>query len=217
MKFNEQLRIARERKNLSQTELAEKLLVSKTTIEAFENGSAEPDTSTLVSLSKALSVSTDYLCANDDSTSFLNQKNSVVSKAVRGVIIAVIAVVIFFGGFTIGSSFKATVNSFKEQVPDKVSASGVSFSFDGENVKYRFSPSVTGKNYSYKICFIDYLGKEFVFDTEQKGGVCSGSVVFDSINIQCVTYSVTNLKQTRTAMIATNLDLNVSGTTWQEI
>ena len=217
MKFSEQLRITREKRKLSQTELAEKLLVSRSVVEAWETGESEPDLETLTSIAKVLEVSVDHLCSNYTETPFSNNVLSPLSKGVRYLIIAVITLAIFFGGFTIGSNFKTTISSLKEDIPDKVYASGISFSFDGENVKYRFSPSVTGKNYSYKITFTDYSGKTFEFNTEQKGGVCSGSAVFDSINIENVTYTVKNLKQSRTALIATNLDLKPEGTTWDAV
>lgn len=217
MKFSEQLRITREKRKLSKAELAEKIFVSRSAIEDWENGKSEPDIETLTAIAKALNVSVDHLCSNYTETPFSSISSSPFSKGVRYLIIAVIAVAVFFGGFTIGSSFKATINNLKENIPDKVHASAVSFSFDGENVSYRFSPSVTGKNYSYKIAFTDYSGKVFEFDCVQKGGVCSGSVSFDSINIQNVSYTVTNLKQSRTALIATNLDLKPEGTTWDNV
>lgn len=55
------LKTVREERNYSQKELAEAIHVSTSTISHYENGTREPDTSTLVQLSEYLNVSTDYL------------------------------------------------------------------------------------------------------------------------------------------------------------
>lgn len=55
----------RKERNLSQSELAEKIGVSQQTISKYEKGIREPDISTLLSLSKIFNVSIDFLLENN--------------------------------------------------------------------------------------------------------------------------------------------------------
>ncbi len=61
MKFNECLKIYRQRARLTQFELANKLMVSPATISKYEVGSVSPDINTLVHLASIFNVSTDEL------------------------------------------------------------------------------------------------------------------------------------------------------------
>ena len=55
--FAEKVRDAREKCGFSQTELAEKIGISKRSVIAYESGEKEPRHSTLMKLAKALGVS----------------------------------------------------------------------------------------------------------------------------------------------------------------
>lgn len=59
--FAEKVRDAREKCGFSQTELAEKIGISKRSVIAYESGEKEPRHSTLMKLAKALGVSTKFL------------------------------------------------------------------------------------------------------------------------------------------------------------
>ena len=59
--FGERLKTLRKERRLGQTELANKLNVSKGVISLWENGLREPKLSNLIAISKFFEVSIDYL------------------------------------------------------------------------------------------------------------------------------------------------------------
>ncbi len=65
MKLSEKILSLRKQKGLSQEELADRLNVSRQAISRWEVGSAQPDASNILQLSKLFDVTTDYLL-NDD-------------------------------------------------------------------------------------------------------------------------------------------------------
>jgi transcriptional regulator with XRE-family HTH domain len=65
-KFPDRLRAARERKNLSQSELAERAGLQPSAVSHFETGRRSPSFDNLKGLSEALQVSTDYLLGRVD-------------------------------------------------------------------------------------------------------------------------------------------------------
>lgn len=64
--FNERLKKIRESHNMSQTELAHKLCVSKQSVSNWENDNIQPSIEILVKLARFFSVSTDYLLGLDN-------------------------------------------------------------------------------------------------------------------------------------------------------
>lgn len=60
-KFNENLRIARERRGLSQREMAERIGVAKSTYSLYESGNREPGVPTIKKIADVLCVSADEL------------------------------------------------------------------------------------------------------------------------------------------------------------
>lgn len=66
MKFPERLKSIRKAKNITQTELAELLNISKSTIGMYEVGSREPNFEILKNLADFFNVSVDYLLGNED-------------------------------------------------------------------------------------------------------------------------------------------------------
>lgn len=66
MKFNEKLKAARKRKNLTQQQLAEALNVSRSLIARWEYGDVCPNIDYLKSLSNILEVPYDELLDNED-------------------------------------------------------------------------------------------------------------------------------------------------------
>lgn len=65
-KFNENLRLARERKGLSQKEVAEQIGVAKSTYSLYESGNREPNVQTIKKIADILSTSADELLGLDD-------------------------------------------------------------------------------------------------------------------------------------------------------
>lgn len=60
-KFNENLKSARERRNLSQTQIADAIGVAKSTYSLYESGKREPNVQTIKKISDVLNVSADEL------------------------------------------------------------------------------------------------------------------------------------------------------------
>ena len=65
MKLSDKILKFRKQSGMSQEELAQKLNVSRQTISRWEIGSAQPDASNLLQLSKLFRVTADYLINED--------------------------------------------------------------------------------------------------------------------------------------------------------
>lgn len=65
MELSEKILTLRRARGLSQEALAEKLQVSRQAVSRWENGTALPDASNILQLSKLFGVSADYLLNND--------------------------------------------------------------------------------------------------------------------------------------------------------
>lgn len=65
-KFNENLKIARERKGLSQKDIAESIGVARSTYSLYESGNREPNVQTIKKIADILNVSADELLGIDD-------------------------------------------------------------------------------------------------------------------------------------------------------
>lgn len=64
--FNERLRDLRESQNLTQTQLAKKLLIDQRSLSFYELGKYEPNIDTLKRIAVFFNVSTDYLLGLTD-------------------------------------------------------------------------------------------------------------------------------------------------------
>ena len=64
--FNENLKFARERKVISQKDLAEIIGVAKSTYSLYESGNREPNVQTIKKIADALNVSADELLGIDE-------------------------------------------------------------------------------------------------------------------------------------------------------
>lgn len=65
-RFNENLKMARERKGLSQKDIAESIGVAKSTYSLYESGNREPNVQTIKKIADILNVSADELLGIDD-------------------------------------------------------------------------------------------------------------------------------------------------------
>lgn len=65
-KFNENLKLARERKGISQKDMAENIGVAKSTYSLYESGNREPNVQTIKKIADILNVSADELLGIDE-------------------------------------------------------------------------------------------------------------------------------------------------------
>ncbi len=70
IKWNENIKIYREKFGYSQKELSNMLSISERTLKRYEAGDSEPTISILINLSKIYDTSIDSIIGNDASTSF---------------------------------------------------------------------------------------------------------------------------------------------------
>ena len=68
-KFNENLKIARERRGFSQKDVAEKIGVAKSTYSLYESGNREPNVQTIKKIADLLKISADELLGLDEEVS----------------------------------------------------------------------------------------------------------------------------------------------------
>lgn len=81
MKLEEKILALRKQYGMSQEELAGKLNVSRQAISRWEMGTAQPDVSNILQLSKVFCVTTDYLL-NDECEEEIRRTNKEISKGV---------------------------------------------------------------------------------------------------------------------------------------
>lgn len=79
MDFGQNIKLLREKKHLTQTDIAEELFVSRKTVSSWENERSYPDMVTLVKLSDIYQISLDKLLKEDLSMLDHYQKQSVTS------------------------------------------------------------------------------------------------------------------------------------------
>ena len=81
------LALLRKKAKMNQLELAEKLGVSQQTISKYENGTREPDHTTILKLSEIFNVSTDYLLGKTDNTTdeqyYLNGETRQIAQEIK--------------------------------------------------------------------------------------------------------------------------------------
>lgn len=73
--FNENLRIAREQRGLTQKEVAEGVGVAKSTYSLYESGAREPNVQTIKKLADLLKTSADKLLGLDDTETIAAHKD----------------------------------------------------------------------------------------------------------------------------------------------
>lgn len=76
-KFNENLRIAREQRGLSQKEMSERIGVAKSTYSLYESGNREPNVQTIKKIADTLNVSADMLLG-------IEEENNVIAAHFDG-------------------------------------------------------------------------------------------------------------------------------------
>lgn len=70
--ISDRIRILRQKNNWSQTQLAEKLGLTRSSVNAWELGISTPSTSTIIQLTSLFHVSADYLLEINDNPDIIN-------------------------------------------------------------------------------------------------------------------------------------------------
>ena len=86
MNIGEKIRIAREEKNLTQTQAAESLMVSRQTISSWENGKSLPDILSVIRMSNLYKLSLDELLKGDKAMMEKFEKDAEIQKVERKLI-----------------------------------------------------------------------------------------------------------------------------------
>lgn len=105
MKFSEKIFKLRKQHGMSQEDLAEKLNVSRQAISRWEGGSAQPDATNVLQLSKLFEVTADYLL-NDEYNSdkdvlVVKNTETATRQKIKKIIALCVSAFGMFGNFTI--------------------------------------------------------------------------------------------------------------------
>lgn len=73
--ISDRLRTLRQRNNWSQTDLANRLNITRSSVNAWEMGISTPATKTIIELTSLFHVSSDYLLGISDSPNTINLEN----------------------------------------------------------------------------------------------------------------------------------------------
>ena len=98
MEFNERLQNLRKQKGLTQEELAEVFIVSRTAISKWESGRRYPGIDSLKEIAKFFSVTIDELLSGDEVLSIAEEDNKQKEKQLKGLVFGLldISVLMFF-------------------------------------------------------------------------------------------------------------------------
>lgn len=147
MKLSEKILSLRKQAGLSQEELAEKLNVSRQAVSRWEVGSAQPDASNVLQLSKLFGVTADYLL-NDDYESdkdvpAVKNTETMSNRKIKKVIALCVSGFGLFGNFVIYilSRFIEVLVPYITHVNGKK--------------QYIWSSELTGRSYKYFVLQFD--------------------------------------------------------------
>ena len=157
MQFNEKLKELRSKKGVSQSELAEKIFVSRSAVAKWENGLGLPNAESLRLLSEYFGVSADELCTDEPTEKVIVQKNQIISRSRRllmiiSTVLAVAFTVIIVLAVVLGLSVNAAPADDDEIVNVKVTMRGSVYDgggYDYENknwaLPFQLWKTVSGK------------------------------------------------------------------------
>ena len=141
MKLSEKIINLRKARNMSQEELAEQLGVSRQAVSRWEVGSALPDASNILQLSKLFGVSADYLLNDDykgESPAPIKSKSvsSIAGTFVKKIIALCVAGFGFIGNFIIYVLSRFIEVSIPHKVHDPENDMFTYHFYDGYSYKY---------------------------------------------------------------------------------
>ena len=151
MKLSDKILRLRKQNGMSQAELAEKLNVSRQAISRWEVGSAQPDASNVLQLSKLFGVTADYLL-NDDYESdhdvpAVKNTETIANKKIKKIIALCVSIFGLLGNFVI----YILSRFIKVMVPH--------IRYENGEKWYDWSSEFTGRSYKY---FIQEYNLEFL-------------------------------------------------------
>lgn len=99
---------------------------------------------------------------------------------------------------------------------EELTVSGLNFQPRSDScVGYRFTPSISGNGFTYRITFTDTDGQSFPFDAAYSGGVCAGEAAFDhGYDSYDVTVSVSSDDAARNLAVASGLRFSENECRW---
>lgn len=151
MKLSEKILNLRKQNGLSQEELAEKLNVSRQAVSRWEVGSAQPDASNVLQISKLFDVTADYLLNDDyDSDQDVPAVKNIETKANEKIKKIVAFCISMFG--LIGNFVIYILSRFIEVMIPHITYE------NGEKL-YHWNSGLTGRSYKY---FIQEYNLEFL-------------------------------------------------------
>ena len=143
MKLSEKILMLRKQHDLSQEELAEKLNVSRQAVSRWEVGSAQPDASNVLQLSKLFGVTADYLLnedyESDHDVPAVKNTQTVANKKLKNLIALCISAFGLFGNFV----FYLLSRFIEVMVPHITYQNGEKW--------YHWNSGLTGRSYKYFI------------------------------------------------------------------
>ena len=221
MTFNEILLQERKRRGLSQEELAGMVNVSRQAVSKWETGDALPDLPKLLTLADALGLSLDALCGRtppkSSSAQPTPQKPAVKMRTLQILLVCAAAALLLCVGILI-LSLSAPVTASPSALSATTEFTVAGLNFHGKTVsqvRYQFTPSISAKEVSYQIVFIDSNGKTFPIDAPCVSGICSGEAKLDGgYEGYSVSVSVTDGRITRSIPVANNLNFSPGNASW---
>lgn len=143
MKLSEKILMLRKQHNLSQEELAEKLNVSRQAVSRWEVGSAQPDASNVLQLSKLFGVTADYLLnedyESDHDVPAVKNTQSMANKKMKKVIAFCISAFGLLGNFI----FYLLSRFIEVMIPH--------ITYENGEKWYHWNSGITGRSYKYFI------------------------------------------------------------------
>jgi len=151
MKLSDKLIALRKNAGMSQEELAEKLDVSRQAISRWESGTAQPDASNVLNLSKLFGVTADYLLNDEYESDFdvpvVKQTKSDAKDKIKKVIALCVGLFGLMGNFVI-----YVLSRFIEVMVPYIT-------YENGQKMYHWSSNLTGHSYKY---FIQEYDLEFL-------------------------------------------------------
>ena len=143
MKLSEKILKLRKRQGLSQEELAEKLNVSRQAVSRWEMGSALPDASNILQLSKLFGVTADYLLNDeydsDHDVPAIKKSETAANHRIKRIVALCAAILGLFGNFV----FYLLSRFIEVRVPH--------ITYENGKKWYTYSSGLTGYSYKYFI------------------------------------------------------------------
>ena len=170
MQFNEKLKELRLKKGISQTELAEKIFVSRSAVAKWENGLGLPSEASLNLLAEFFSVNKEDLYSDGETENVIVKKNIAISKSRKLLIIIGAVCLIIVIAFIVTVAAMVSSSRDKPIGGDTGKMVGVwGTIFDDEN---SFNDRLLNKQTPYNNDYILEVGKTYFLEigARQSGG-----------------------------------------------